>query len=187
MRRSIIPALKSALVIGCLSLVMACSTTPTPYAPAMDGRKGFHETRIEPDRWRVSFAGNAQTPRQTVEDYLLYRAAELTLREGYDWFLTVERTTDADTTRVHESDLRPHHPIHYDPYWLHWSMGYGYDPYWVSLYRPSRVTEWREIKTYEAIAEIVMGQGPKPKGEAQAFDARQVIDNLEGQIVRPGP
>ena len=30
------------------------------------------------DRWKVSFSGNSLTDRNTVETYLLYRAAELT-------------------------------------------------------------------------------------------------------------
>src|ERR1700742_2196874 len=70
---------------------------PTPYQPFVKGSAnpgGYSETRIEPERWRVSFAGNSMTSRETVEGYLLFRAAELTLQNGGDWFAIVDRQTD---------------------------------------------------------------------------------------------
>ena len=30
-----------------------------------------------------------------------------------------------------------------------------------------------------------MGRGPKPGGDPDAFDAREVIDNLGGRVARP--
>jgi len=57
----------------------ACAT-PTPYQPNIRGQAasgGYSEVRIEPDRFRVNFAGNSLTSRETVEGYLLFRAAEL--------------------------------------------------------------------------------------------------------------
>ena len=55
---------------------------------------GFSDVRLETDRFRVTFAGNSLTSRETVERYLLYRAAELTVAQGADWFSVVERQTD---------------------------------------------------------------------------------------------
>ena len=70
----------------------ACSTA-TPFQPATKASSGYgySEQRIETDRWRVNFSGNADTSRQTVETYMLYRAAQLTLNSGYDWFETNDR------------------------------------------------------------------------------------------------
>src|SRR5918995_6473317 len=79
-----------ALVLGLL--IAACAGGPTPYQQAQDGY-GYSEQRIEENRYRVSFAGNSATTRQTVEDYLLYRAAELTVQTGHDWFEVADRST----------------------------------------------------------------------------------------------
>ena len=35
---------------------------------------------------------------------------------------------------------------------------------------------------YEASAEIVMGRGPKPAGDPNTFDAREVIDNIGPRV-----
>ena len=63
------------------ALVLGACATSTPYAP-MDGRYGYAEQRIETNRYRVVFHGNSSTTRETVEAFLLYRAAELTLEMG---------------------------------------------------------------------------------------------------------
>src|SRR3546814_20663236 len=52
---------------------------------------------IENNRFRINFAGNSDTPKQTVETYLLFRAAELTLKSGYDYFVFASDSTDAST------------------------------------------------------------------------------------------
>ena len=46
------------------------------------------------NRFLVSFSGNSVTSRDTVERYLFFRAAELTLQNGYDYFLMADRDTD---------------------------------------------------------------------------------------------
>ena len=80
--------------LAALALLGACATA-TPYQPATPNARGYSNQQIESNRWMVSFAGNSLTDRQTVETYLLYRAAELTSQNGYDYFRVVRRATDA--------------------------------------------------------------------------------------------
>ena len=88
MKRIMIPALAA------LSLV-ACST-PTVFAPAArPGASGFAESRIESDRWRITFRGGSDAGRERVADLTLLRAAQVTLAQGYDWFRITERYGDA--------------------------------------------------------------------------------------------
>jgi hypothetical protein len=124
------------------------------------------------------------TSRETVETYLLYRAAELTLAQGYDWFTTTERSTDKHS----EADVEPIGPYGpwgpgWGPYWRvyggwGWRGGYWGDPFWGDI-------NVQQIERYEATAEIVMGHGPKPADDKHAFDARDVMSNLSGKIVKP--
>ena len=88
-------AIAAAAIV--LSLGLAACETATPYQPNIPGQAtsgGYSESRLEPDRWRVNFVGNTMTSRETVEGYLLYRAAELTLQNGDDWFAMVDRNTE---------------------------------------------------------------------------------------------
>src|SRR3546814_2874529 len=71
--------------IGTGTLMLAGCASPTPYQPATGygfNRTGFSEQRTESNRYMVSFSGNSLTSRETVERYLLFRAAELTVQQG---------------------------------------------------------------------------------------------------------
>ena len=140
-------------------------------------RPGYSETKLEEGRFRLTFAGNDMTSRDTVENYMLYRAAELTTSEGYDWFEVVTRGTD-EKKRTVRSDPFPYYGgLSWRYYgrsrWTAWGMGFDDD------------FMTQEYTRYEATAEIIMHKGPKPDGDANAYDARSVRGNLESRIVRP--
>ena len=79
-----------------LTLGACASTGPTLYAPAMDGGYGYSERRIEQDRYQVRFAAGADMSIAETEDLALRRAAQLTLDEGGDWFLVVQRSREGN-------------------------------------------------------------------------------------------
>src|SRR5262245_29831486 len=83
-----------AAIAGSLGLAACESYGPTPYQAGGPNAAGFTETRIEDNRYRISFKGNSMTGRETVENYMLYRAAELTLQNGFDTFTIANRDTD---------------------------------------------------------------------------------------------
>lgn len=158
------------------ALVAACATQ-TPYQPAGSDRYGFQEQTIEANRVRITFRGNTLTERETVENYLLYRAAEVTLERGHDYFIVSNR----DTEEHSQLQGTGPHRFAFD-YWYYsprrgWSP--WYDPFW------DEPTSYREVTRYEAIAEIAMFNGQKPANDPNAFTAREVVQNLQGQIVRP--
>jgi len=75
----------------CVLMAAACQT-PTPYQPAVTPNgDGYTTQQIESNRFRVSFKGNSLTNRQTVDTYMLYRAAEVTLQNGGDYFIVVNK------------------------------------------------------------------------------------------------
>lgn len=168
----------------CIALALAACATPTPYAPsAKPDARGFSERRIEENRYAITFRGNSLTPRETVEDYLLYRAAEVTLTQGMDHFVVASRATDAKTKL---QSVGGRSAFWYD-YW-HYSPRFG----WRSFYGPLDDPffdgpDYREITRFEATAEIALFKGPKPAGNALAYDARDVKANLEAKIQRPTP
>ena len=196
---------RSAFLCAASALMVACATA-TPYQPASDpgAFDGFSQQMIESDRARITFAGNSLTKRDTVENYMLYRAAETAVERGYDWFELQERDTEAKT-RVRVS---PGLASNYDPYFGYsfFRPSYG----WSSPYRYSRFSGFRtrrgfgnrafydpfydpffddvdirEITKYRASAEVRFGNGPKPAERSNAFDARSVIENLGPAIKMP--
>lgn len=83
-----------ALVV-LITLALAACATPAVYAPAArPGAPGYSELKIEADRYRVTYA---DAPNEAAAaDYALLRAAEITLAQGYDWFIVDNRATDRE-------------------------------------------------------------------------------------------
>jgi hypothetical protein len=177
-----------------LATGLSACVSPTPYQPAVRGSAtfgGYSETRIEPNRWRVNFSGNSMTSRETVEGYLLFRAAELTLQNGDDWFAIVDRRTDAKSRTYVDPDPL-YHPWYggfgyWRPSWRFRGRGFGWrtwdpyfgDPFWADRYNV------QTIENFEASAEIITHKGVKPADDPRAFDAHAVVENLKPKIRYP--
>lgn len=173
------------LLITLIAVVAAACATPSAYAPKTDeSQGGYSESRIETNRWRVTFAGNTLTGRDKVETFLLYRAAELTLANGFDHFIVADRATDEKTRRLASVGHRSSSLFRSHAWYFHPRLGWvpAYDPFaglWDDPYLA------RETTRYTASAEIAMFKGPKPPDRADAFDARDVVSNLAGKVIRP--
>ena len=178
--------MQRVVLAGVLMLAMAACATSTPYGPASSsGGYGFNEQRIEDNRYRISFRGNSLTSRETVENFLLFRAAELTVQNGYDYFIVVEGDTETRT-----SYSIPANPAFFGTY------GYGYPgrhyafPYYAYGWGwgyPYNDRYAREITRYSALAFVTMHKGDKPVDNPQAFDARDVMTNLAPLVSQVGP
>jgi hypothetical protein len=176
--------------VAALAGGLAACQTATPYQPlrpGYTGAGGYSDVRLEQDRWRVTFEGNSLTSRETVESYLLYRAAELTVAQGYDWFETIERKTDKHTETYADTDPFGRYGYGWHPYWRYYGGGHGWrhwDPFWGDPFWADDI-DIQTVEKYEASSEIIMHHGAKPAGDPRAFDARDVTANLGPHIVRP--
>jgi hypothetical protein len=185
-----VPSLLIATALAA-GLTLAGCETATPYQPLgahnAEASGGFSEQQLDATHWRVSFAGNELTSRDTVERYLLYRSAEVTLANGGAWFAATDRQTDKKVrTYVNPDPFYAGYGGYWGPRWGFYrrDFGWGYgrwgDPFWG---RPGPV-DVTQVSKYQASAEIVIGKGPKPDDQG-AFDARSVIEHLGPTIQRP--
>jgi hypothetical protein len=166
----------SGLLAGCM--------TPTSYAPRAEGQKtGYTDRALTQTRYRVTFTGNSVTPRETVESFLLLRAAEVTRAAGYSAFMFDTRNTEAN----HTYDAVPYGPP--GPYggfgfrrgfggrgfggWGGW--GFAYDPAVDVVVRTN----------YEAYAEIVLLSPDQAAKEPRSINAADVISHLGPDAVAP--
>jgi hypothetical protein len=204
---------RSALIVALAAstLLTACASEST-YRPAVGNgfaRSGYTDRQIEDDRFQVSFAGNSYTSRDTVEKYLLFRAAELTVQRGFDYFVFADRNVDKSTRTYATPGIGGFGGGYGGLGYGGFGRGFGYGGgfgggYWGPSWRyRGRGFGWRSwdpfigdpffdrgidintIDKYEANAEIVVGKGPKPKDNIRAFDAREVLRNLGPSIVTP--
>lgn len=80
------------LIIALALTLVACATTYQP--KGLSG--GYSEIQLDPTTVRVTFEGNGYSTRSTVESYLIYRAAEVTVERGFDWFTVHEREGETE-------------------------------------------------------------------------------------------
>lgn len=163
------------LPIALTALIAACATQ-TAYVPAdKRGDYGYTETRLTENRYRVTFTGNSLTPRETVQDYALLRAAELTLENGYDWFKPAAREMDKksrDTGGASVGAAR-HHPRTYrrcgllscDTVTTH------------DTHVSGTIGTARTRDSYASSIEIVLGENPMPE-DMEAYDARELVNTI---------
>jgi len=87
------------LLAGCALI----SPIPTPYGP-YGNTGGYGETKIQDNVFKVAFSGNAYTSSGQVENFALLRSAEVTIENGYRYFVIVDRGTETQTdTKVWSS------------------------------------------------------------------------------------
>ena len=159
----------------CLAVAAACAT-PTPYQPAStENGDGYTTQRIESNRFRISFRGNSITSRQTVDTYMLYRAAEVSLENGYDYFVIVNKDVDKNTGYENYGD---------DLAWG-WGGGWGWRHHgWGA---GANFDYSRPINTYDAIADIVLYRGKKLDTNPYAYDAHEVVAAVGPTVMRIAP
>lgn len=196
-----VPSRRTAAIAAVLiaSSALGACVTATPYRPATGtgfNRTGYSDQQIERDRFQVTFAGNTYTSRETVERYLLFRAAELTLSTGNDHFILVERDTDRQSRTYTTPGIGGFGGFGggfggpwggWGPSWRYFGNGFGWrswSPFWGDPFWANTV-DVRTVDRFEASAEIIVGRGPKPANNLRAFDARDVIDRLGPTIRLP--
>ena len=176
--------------LAATSLALAGCMSATPYRPATGSgfaREGYSERQVEPTRFEVMFAGNSMTDRDTVERYLLFRSAELTVQQGYDYFVMADRDTDKKSRTSVSQPFSAGAYGYWGPSWRYRGRGFGWrswDPYFGDPFFGDRL-DISTVEKYEARAEIVMGKGQKPTGNIRAFDARAVMANIGPSVITP--
>jgi hypothetical protein len=149
--------MRTFLIIAATAAAFAGSAyaEPTAYQPVSQRSPyGYSETQIDTTHLRVSFYGNTQTTREAVEAFVLYRSAEATLMRGYDYFVIADR--NVETISEFKSSGPPLPPV--------------------------APRNYKQVSRYKATADIVMGRGKRPPELSNAFDAREVQQNLSLKI-----
>jgi len=158
-----------AAAASLLMLALSACVQPAPFAPRGAGQQtGYTDRQLAQNRWRVTFTGNSATPREQVEDFLLLRAAQVTLAAGGSHFLFDSRDTQAKTRVTAIPEYEP------GPYWgrgWRFRPGFGYDPLGPDV-------DIITTTSFQAYAEIVILTDDQASHEPRAVDAKAVIAHL---------
>ncbi|MEM1192055.1 MAG: hypothetical protein AAGH42_01525 [Pseudomonadota bacterium] len=165
------------LGVFALAVLAACSTV-TPYKAADGGRYGFSEQQIEGNKFRIVFSGNSRTDLSTVENYVLLRAAEITLANGDDYFITLDASTDVDRSFQSNGTVLGGGGFGRPGFFYGGFGGFGGG-------FGNTATTTRERQAYTVGTIIETYKGTKPAGVGTAYDARSVVSNIGPAVARP--
>ncbi len=153
-----------------LSFAIGCAT---PYQQRSFAG-GYSDTRISKDTALVSFKGNGYTPKERVQLYLLYRCAEVTRQDGFDYFIVNNGETETRTGYVSNYSSTTN------------ANAFGSGNYAVGSAQTYGSGSSMPIRKYGTEAMIKMFAGKKPPGDANAYDARETMQYLGPQLGLPG-
>jgi len=151
--------LATAIALG------ACAAVgPTAYGPANSKGFGYEESRIESDRYRITYRGSGGMLPEQVEDYAMLRAGELALQNGYEWFRVVAR----DISRDQRGGVTLGAGVGTGSYSRRSSVGVGVGGNFGKI----------GARDYFTVRlEILMGAGDAPD-EDQAYDASSIVSAI---------
>ncbi|WP_423946099.1 CC0125/CC1285 family lipoprotein [Candidatus Binatus sp.] len=157
--------------------ISALSSCATPYQ-AKGFRGGYSDIRIDSNTSMVSYRANAYTDRQTVQSYLLYRCAQVTVGDGYDYFVL----TSGDTEARHGAISTPstYSSTTTASAFASGNSAFG-NAQTFGTVNPGQTITYTK---YVASAVIRMFKGKRPPDDPLAYDAHEVIQymrpNIEG-------
>jgi hypothetical protein len=154
-RYLVIPAFGAILVLA------GCETGPVYRQSESAGSPGYSDQQLAANRYRVTFTGASTTRREVVENYLLLRSAEVTLKAGYHYFAFDTRDTKAKTS--------------YQSEFMGWPGRGWYRHSWA--FGPAPVETFTTTR-YEAYAEIILLTDDQAKNDPHALGAQDVLDHI---------
>lgn len=92
-----------SILFACCLTLSACSSlpdaAPTPYKAAKSASEyGFSSVQLAEGQYRVMFKATQATDAASVQEYTLYRAAEIAKAQGYSWLTITKTDVDRKTT-----------------------------------------------------------------------------------------
>ncbi|WP_269348863.1 CC0125/CC1285 family lipoprotein [Alteromonas macleodii] len=167
--------MKTKIMLVLAVLIMAGCASQPDYRQAKKGGFGYTESKLS-DTQRVHFKAKGSDKGKAM-DYAMLRAAELTLLEGYDWFVVTDRETLVDKETVQTTPTAG------------FSQRYArvtecgvltcrtsYHP--TTQFETGVFVGGSQQSEIESILSIEIGKGTRPTS-ATSFDAREVRDNLQ--------
>ena len=148
---------------------------------------GVFTAKLSGPNARLVVTGHTFTSRGEIEKYLAYRAAQLTIERGADWF-----TLNEDRAKGETAEPVPAR----DPAAPRYSFRMKYfRPVW--RYKASGATAWtrwspfageafpKAIADFEVSAGIVIRKAPMDDADPLGFEARALSDLLINQVSPP--
>ena len=158
----------TAVTAASLLFLGACATA-TPYQPSKGtiNSFGYQDTQIETGKYRVGFRGNTSTDRATVENYILLRAAELSLADGFGHFIILGEG-EGSTSSFNSTGFNNGFGGSFGGFRSGFGGGFG----------GTTSSRTRERRNFDINVIVQAFPGKKSAENYEAFNAEDVVTNL---------
>ena len=160
------------VVLAVCAGLTACASGPAYRAASEPGDYGYRDTMLTNRQYRVSFTGDYSMALETVQNFALFRAADVAIAHGASRFRVTSRETTPVTSQGPSYYGGPSFGLGYGGY------GYG-NPYFGTGfgYTSGGVAETR----YDAVLQIQIGPDVPDQGP-NVYDAEQIKKNLSANV-----
>ncbi|MBD64801.1 MAG: hypothetical protein CME62_06315 [Halobacteriovoraceae bacterium] len=158
-----------------LFMISCQSGTKYKSAEKSDKKYGYTDTKIGENFYKVTFLGNEETERSTVDDYMLYRSAQLAQKNNMKFIEFISRDMKAIKNLTNE---QKDHYDYRDVYGRPSFVNYTY-PYFTAgpVTRPPHSTPDQVEKEYKAIAYVKLHK--KEVKNRNLIPAQEIIKNIK--------
>jgi hypothetical protein len=152
----------------------------------------YSEVKQSATRYRLTVKGHIFSSRDAIEKYLLYRAAELALKQHSQWFTLQESRSKGDIAPASKPDpAGPRYSFRMNfwrPVWRYKLTGSSAWSTWSPFSNSAFFAEGRDAKTitnFEVSADIAIHKGTMDDSNPLAFEPSAVSDFLVNQVSPP--
>ena len=147
--------------------------------------------QLAPATFRLLVAGHEFKSRGEIEKYLAYRAAQLTIERGADWFVFHENREKGEAAepappRDPEGPRYSFRLKYFRPVWRYKVSGSAawirWSPFSGAAFIP---VDPKMITDFEVSAEIAVRKAPMDDADPLGFEARALSDLLINQVSPP--
>lgn len=159
MRNQIIMVVISIILSGCSTTYQKQSFTG-----------GFSETQLSENIFQVTFKGNAYTSRERASDFTLLRSAELSLENGFKYFIIVdsEKYTKTSTHTTPTSSYTT-------------GSAYGSGNYAYGSATTTTTGGQTYVYSKPRSTNTIVGFKEKPEGSGLVYEAEFVIKSIKAK------
>lgn len=158
-----------------ISLTLSACSSQTDYSAAKGASYGYAEQQLTETQYRVTFKARG-SDTDKAQDYALLRAAEITLADGYDWFIVTHRETLINN-KSSETANNLRYTSSRDVVTRCGLVSCTTTSYPRSAYRAGIHIGGDTSQTITSILEIKLGKGVRPDTD-KSFDAFEVKQHL---------
>lgn len=160
-----------------LLLLVSCAPPgPTGYRP-LTGKFGYTVDRVDESTWRVVYYANPETPGARVEEFALYRAAQLAREQGKSQFAVMEKDFGREEERRSIREAPP-------PGFEQGGSGYGVN---TTISRtPDNIGLGSDDVSVRLRAELVVRpyEGAPPADAMRLYATERTLDSLAPVVER---